>query len=267
MNEYIIVFENQPIEFSWLRSLAISVLAGLSVMTVIGLIASLLWEVRLSHLHFAGGATIISASFLTALIVVPQAKPSVVTGNVADLQPAPYRGPAKECLTVARERFCYPASPGGPIRTGSPVRVTHDGDLVYRLEIDRRFVPSDDARAVAAELAKQKHEEAVRTDPTNRGVFIGGLCFALVGTGLMSLWWKRAYAIWFSDPDSFLMPFLFRLFVATNLAGAVYRITEEMHTQPLSLHSAVIAVLTFVVSLTFAWYMLRRIERFRQIGE
>lgn len=70
----------------------------------------------------------------------------IVEGKVSEFVPMPYGGHSDERFCVARQCFAYSdygvtsgfnntASHGGPIREGLPVRITHVGGKIVRLEI------------------------------------------------------------------------------------------------------------------------------------
>ena len=73
---------------------------------------------------------------------------SVVEGPVTDFVPMPRDGKGKESFTVAGQKFEYSpyggtpgfnnaSSHGGPLNSGTYVRVTHIGNTILRLEIAR----------------------------------------------------------------------------------------------------------------------------------
>jgi hypothetical protein len=77
----------------------------------------------------------------------------VVEGAVEDFHPMPFQGHQDECFSVHGVKFCYSdyvvgcgfnntSSHGGPIRLGLPVRVSYQGNSIFKLEIKSDRVPS-----------------------------------------------------------------------------------------------------------------------------
>jgi hypothetical protein len=277
MIEYVTVFRSTPPEYTWLGQLAPSILVGGSVMAMAAWLASQRQAPGLSRGQFFGGIALISISTLIALLCTPRPSPAVVEGIVADFQPMPYGGHASECFTAGSRRFCYSdyefspyfrntASHGGPVRARLPVRVTHLGNSILRLEIAEGSVPSGASRAVAEALAKRQHEENIRTSPVDQGFTVGLMALSLVVTGLMSWRWKRAFRLWFPTSDYPLTPVLFRLFVGACFFGAAWRLLQHIREHPLTLQMMVPVLFLFGLFGAFAIYMFRRIEKFHRLG-
>jgi hypothetical protein len=101
---------------------------------------------------------------------------SIAEGFVTNFRPMPYEGHQSECFSVQSETFCYSdyvvsagfnnsASHGGPIRDGSPIRVSYIGNTIVRLEIRNDALPRASQRVELEEAAKsdwQQRQHAIQ---------------------------------------------------------------------------------------------------------
>lgn len=202
---------------------------------------------------------------------------SVVEGTVDGFHPTPYEGHDDECFTVGSKRFCYSdyevtpgfhnaASHGGTIRGGIHVRIAYLGGTILGLEIPRNELPSSAELAARTESAERQYATRTENDAFLQRMDTSFLFTTICWVLWWNLQWRQAMRFWVKPPNRQLVVYLFRIYFALCLIGALKSFVEQVQRHPITrenigatlLTSAILLGVVATMTAFSVWFASRR---------